>query len=361
VKGVGFRAALVASAAAAAVVPLPPAAVDRFYTAGVYATLQPLLTSISNLAPFALFDMLVGTTLVAWLLAAVRDVSRAPSRPRGALRLAWRTLAWGAALYLVFLALWGLNYRRPRLRDALTYDVSAVTADAVAGAGRLAVSRLNMLYNRARTAGWPAADEVDANLADAFARAVRDAGIRRDVVPARPKRTLLDWYFRRAGVEGMTDPYFLETLVAGSVLPFERAFVVAHEWSHLAGIADEGEANFAAWLTCVRGSPSAEYSGWLFLYGELARAVRAGDRGALAAALAAGPRADLRASRDRDAREVNTRVSDAGWRVYDSYLRANRVQAGAASYDEVVRLVLGVRVAGRPVLPVEEPPVEGRP
>jgi hypothetical protein len=42
----------------------------------------------------------------------------------------------------------------------------------------------------------------------------------------------------------MTDPFFLETLVASDVLPFERPFLVAHEWSHLAGIADEGEANF---------------------------------------------------------------------------------------------------------------------
>jgi hypothetical protein len=40
---------------------------------------------------------------------------------------------------------------------------------------------------------------------------------------------------------------------------------------------------------------------------------------------------------------VNPRISAAGWRVYDQYLKANRIEAGAASYDEVIRLVLGVR------------------
>ena len=69
-------------------------------------------------------------------------------------------------------------------------------------------------------------------------------------------------------------------------------------------------------------------------------------------ALAPGPRADLLAIRDRYVREVNPRLSTAGWRVYDSYLKANRVTAGAASYDEVVRLVLGTRVAGRPALDI---------
>jgi hypothetical protein len=68
----------------------------------------------------------------------------------------------------------------------------------------------------------------------------------------------------------------------------------------------------------------------------------------LSDALAAGPRADLLAIRDRYAREVNPRVSTAGWRIYDSYLKANRVAAGAASYDEVVRLVLGTRIDGHP-------------
>jgi hypothetical protein len=67
------------------------------------------------------------------------------------------------------------------------------------------------------------------------------------------------------------------------------------------------------------------------------------DRATIGARLGPGPRADLRAVRDRYTRNVSPRMSAAGWRVYDTYLRANRVEAGAASYAEVVRLVLGVR------------------
>jgi len=67
-------------------------------------------------------------------------------------------------------------------------------------------------------------------------------------------------------------------------------------------------------------------------------------------ALDAGPRADLRAARDRYARDVSPRVASAGWRAYDSYLKANRVEAGTASYAEVVRLVLGVRLADGPLV-----------
>src|SRR6202011_5116481 len=160
----------------------------------------------------------------------------------------------------------------------------------------------------------------------------------------RPKRTLIGWYFRRAGVAGMTDPFFLETLIASDALPFERPFVVAHEWSHLAGVTDEGDANFVGWLACMRGGVTAQYSGWLFLYRELVATVGGRDRAALGASLGLGPREDLRAIRERFAREVSPRLSAAGWRVYDSYLRANRVEAGTGSYADVVRLVLGVRI-----------------
>jgi hypothetical protein len=344
------RTGIVALALAAALIPLPPTTVERWYSATAYAALQPRLTSLSNLVPFSLFDAFIAAVATVWMVLAAGDMLHTPSRVRGALRIVARTIVGGAALYLLFLALWGLNYRRPRLRDTLPYDASAVTPDAVVAAGRLAVDRLNGLHDRAHAIGWPAAGEVDVNLADGFARAVRDAGVRHDVVPARPKATILEWYFRRAGVDGMTDPFFLETLVTRRLLPFERPFVVAHEWSHLAGIADEGEANFTAWQSCAGGAAPNAYSGWLFLYSELARATTAPDRAALASGLGPGPRADLRAIRDRYLLDVSRRVSDAGWRVYDSYLKANRVESGTQSYDEVVRLVLGLRLNGRPVL-----------
>jgi hypothetical protein len=170
---------------------------------------------------------------------------------------------------------------------------------------------------------------------------MRELGTTGETVPARPKHTLLDLYFRPAGVSGMTDPFFLETLVESDLLPVERPFVVAHEWSHLAGFADEGEANFGGWLTCARGNAAAQYSGWLFLFGELANAVSRDDRASLIGRLDRGPRDDLRAIAARLARDVKPQVSAAGWRVYDQYLKANRVEAGTASYAQVVRLVLG--------------------
>ena len=329
-------AALVVVAIGAALAPLPAPIVERVYSTRVYVALQSLLTALSNVVPIALFDVLFFGVLAVWIGLAVADVRR-----RGWVRasgsIGVRTLTWSAALYLVFLATWGLNYRRVPLADKLQFD-----RDSARRVAAVAVDRVNGLYAAAHRPESPASAGVSGSLAEGFARASRDLDLP-SIAFGRPKRTLFDVYFRRAGVAGMTDPFLLETLVASDLLPVERPFVIAHEWSHLAGIADEGEANFVGWLACLRGSAADQYSAWLFLYGELTPSVGARDRAALASALADGPRADLRAIRERVARHLNPRLSAAGWRVYDSYLKANRVESGAASYAEVVRLVLGVK------------------
>jgi Protein of unknown function (DUF3810) len=337
---------IVAIAAVAALVPWPRSAVERWYSTGLYPMLQRPITAVSNLVPFAVADVAIVGAVIAWLVLLVLDVRRGV-RPRVrfvARRVVVRTVAAAAGLYLAFLVLWGLNYRRLPLERKLGFEVAAVTAGAAQSAAAIAVSRVNALHDRAHAIGWPPSDRIDGSLANAFSIAARDLGGSGRTVPGRPKHTLLNLYFRPAGVDGLTDPFFLETLVARELLPFEQPFVVAHEWSHLAGFADEGEANFLGWLTCTRADAGAQYSGWLFLYGQLVRDLPREDREEVAGHLAAGPRRDLRAVAARLARDVRPQVSAAGWQVYDKYLKANRVEAGTASYEQVVRLVLGTEV-----------------
>ncbi len=341
-----WRVTLWCAAVVVLVVPLPAAAVERLYSNAAFPSLQRGLTRLSNLVPFALFDLLL-IAAIAWVaVATARDLMGA--RRRGwtpaVMRVAGRTATVAAAAYLVFLATWGLNYRRQPISSRVQFEAARISPEAALALAYETVGRVNALYDAAHRDGSLPPATLDRGLAAAFAHAQRDLGVTTRFEPARPKRTLLDGYFRRAGVAGMTDPYFLETLVASDLLAIERPMVVAHEWSHLAGIADEGEANFAGWLTCLRGSAFQQYSGWLFLYGEVAGALAPADRGRVAGNLADGPRADLMAIRERLLQHVSPVVSAAGWRVYDQYLKANRVDEGTASYAEVVRLVLGTNL-----------------
>jgi Protein of unknown function (DUF3810) len=341
-----LQAALLSLAAAALFVPIPPRYIERFYSHGLFPIIQPSLTALSNRSPVAFFDVLLIAVMGLWLLLVVRDFAwRTGGWLRATGRTLWRTAVWGSALYLAFLFAWGLNYRRVPLIERLPFDPGAVTPEAARSLALTSIDELNRLHDPAHAIGWVPAGAIDTTLSGALARADFEAGGPGVVLAARPKTTLLNWYFRRAAVDGMTDPYFLETLVSSDLLPFERPFVLAHEWSHLTGLADEGDANFLGWLACVQAAAPQQYSGWLFLYTEVSATFAGRDRADLAGRLGPGPRADLTAIRDRLAREVSPRVAAAGWRMYDQYLKANRVPAGAASYAQVVRLVLGTRFA----------------
>ena len=371
---------LVTLAAAAALLPTPASWIEGLYSRQAYLAVQNVLTRLSGGVGFAWLDVLILAAAIGlplWWWRALRRARGDPSwspcalHRRGALRRARGdreggaappdaiavglrraalrravgrqlalTAALAAALYLVFVLAWGLNYRRVPLRDKLDYEQARVAPASVAALAEEAVGRVNRLYEPAATRPWPELEALPARLAPAFERVQRRLGAERTAVAGRPKATLLSAYFRRAGIDGMMNPFSLEVLVNGAVLPHERPFVLAHEWAHLAGYANESEASFVGWLICLAGDDQSRYSAWMFLLRHLLVHLSPEARTPLWRALDAGPLDDYRAVSARIG-QANPAVSRGARRVYDQFLRANRVEAGIASYGLVVDLVLG--------------------
>ena len=84
-----------------------------------------------------------------------------------------------------------------------------------------------------------------------------------------PKWSVLQPYFRWAGIDGVTNPFMPEVVINHDLLPMEWPFTVAHEWGHLAGLAHEAEASYAGWLTCQAGTDQTRYSAALWAFGHV--------------------------------------------------------------------------------------------
>jgi hypothetical protein len=327
-------------------VPLPPAWVEQAYSRTFYPGLQAALTPLSNRTSVSLFDVaaigLLGF-LVLWFAGSL--MRSKGGRVRTIARLVFGSWMAAAVLYLLFLGAWGLNYRREPLAGRLDFDQSRITEPALLDLVRASATQMNVLGAAARSNAL-GLDQTFARLGPAFHRVLDLLGQPR-AVPSRPKRSLLNFYFRRAAVDGMTNPYFLETLVRDDLLPFERPIVVAHEWAHLAGFAHESEASFVGWLTCLHADESARYSAWMFMYLQTSDDLDQARRDEVARGLAAIPREDLTALYRQYERQVVPAAREAGRAVYDRFLKANHVESGVRSYDEVVRLVLGTKYAAQ--------------
>lgn len=331
-------------AGAAAVVPFPGTWVERTYSERAYLALERHVTPVTNLAPFAVTDALLVAAVAVLGWAAWRAFRSRSGRPRRWGRLLLRLLSAVSVLYLAFLVVWGLNYRRPPLQSRLDFAPSAVTPTAALGLARRVVADLNAFHADPPANVWPAWEDLPRTLGPSFARVQRELADVEPAAPGTPKWSLLTYYLERAGVSGFTDPFVLEVVVDRSQLPFERPFVAAHEWAHLAGYTDESEANFIGWLVCLQGPPPARYSANLALLASVLPALTPEEQTETVGGLARGPREDMRAIRRR-ARRIWPVLERPAWWIDDRYLRANRVEQGIRSYGSAIELVLGTRFA----------------
>jgi hypothetical protein len=338
----GWLAATLVAAVLLAV-PVPPWLVETVYSRGIYPFIQRGLTTASNLAPFAVLDVLIALAVLASGWRVYRTVRLARTTSLGAAlgEFFKRTLRAASVIAIVFVLAWGANYRRVPLERALA-DGEAVRPTVASLAA--AVGDANTLAAHLR--GAPGQDAeltypvLTRELPAALDAALNELGRPRLSRPGRPKFSLvLTPFFTWAGVNGMVDPLVLESLVHPDLLPFERPFGRAHEWAHLSGAADEAEASAIGWLACMKAGPGLAYSARLYLILEAGGALPAAPRRAAFAHLDPGVRQDLVAIGQRAALQKPT-VEHAATRVYDTYLRANRVEDGAASYSRALRLIL---------------------
>ena len=333
-----------------ALVRFPASFIERFYSNGIYPFFQSSLTPVTNLFPFAVVDVLyiaLGIALPAWWITRIARSKRG-RRLKTAGSLFFHTLVVAAVIFISFQLLWGFNYERKPLMAKLDYDEQRLSPDSLRELRRQTIERLNAEYAGARGGVQPDETEWRKQLHDSFNEAVKQLGNRRGIAAAIPKTSLLNFYLAAAGIEGFVNPFGHEVILNREALPFEKPFLLAHEWSHLAGFADESEANFVGLLACLQSDASAlRYSGLLALY-QYTPALPA-DELKQAAPSNAAPRLlpeiveDLRAINEREARHRSETISRAQWAMYDRFLKASGVEAGVASYSQLVRLVLGTR------------------
>ena len=331
-------AALVALAAAALLAQVPAPLVERLYASGMYAFIQPLLTLVANLVPIALVDLLLtgaAAAFIVWIARAVRW-------PRTHIwRLFTRTAALAAGAVLAMTVTFGANFRRESLRDSPRFVAERVTYDSVVALAERAVRTLNSAHAQL-PATWPSPREMRAALAPAVAEASRALGMSWRPRAARPKLSALNLMLERTGLNGIFVPPFLEVVVNESLLSFEQPYVLAHEWGHGAGRANESEAAYFGWIVCSGGPVWAQYSAWLRVHEYALAELSREDRARIVAMLEAGPRADLRARDARFRASYNPRAARVRRAVDRQISAAGRVRPEQRNYGLVVQLILGL-------------------
>lgn len=327
-------------AALALLIPVPAWVVDQFYSRDMYPWFQRIMTTATNILPFALLDVILIILILGTGYRLVRLFH--VMRQRGVVDALWegfrRALRLVSVAVLLFLWGWGFNYRRLPLETVMPGQAAQPSLDALRVAFADAGALASQLRSRTSPEGRP--HSIALELREPMNLALRSLSRDPLVTPSEPKYSLvLSPFFRWSGVTGMMNPWGHETLIQPNLLPYERPFVIAHEWAHLSGQADEAEASAVGWLACMKGGPTLAYSASLYLVMETASAMPDDVRQNLMSRLDVAVRSDLDAIAVRMQQE-NPSVQRTASRVYDGYLKANRVADGSASYGRALRLIL---------------------
>ncbi len=326
---------LAALAIATGIVAPSRATVERVYSTGVYPVVDRSVRALTDRIPFALGDGLFVALLAAFAggLAVALARTAATRKPAPLLAFGRRLLVCLALVYLWFLGSWGWNYLRVPVIDKLVLHTDRTNEDAVAELANRTVRELNRYAEAAHRTAYDGATTA-AKLRPTFDAVTRRLGDRTAFSPPPGKSTIFEFLMKASGSQGFTDPWTHEITLDGSTFPFERPATFAHEWGHVAGFADESEANYISVLTCTTAEdPLLRYAGWLLVWFNLPSDVHVTQR--------AVPQvvADIEAIRKRDLAQVKPVVARAQRAAYGQYLRANHVKAGYGSYRLFIRLL----------------------
>ena len=330
------------------------------YTTRIYPIIGSLLSPISGLFPFAVGDIFIALSIVWVIFYPIYEIKWRKQLAKRFFFLAAKRgcypkkkvvfgrvaeyLLW---VYAWFYIAWGLNYSQPNIycRTGMK-PVEVSEAKFREFAYRYADS-INSL-----------SEEFNGMVDDGLKNRVRDAVLKgyneigaKDGINApfnqhpHAKTMLFTPLSSMSGVTGSMGPFFCEFTLNGDIRPHDYPAIYAHEFAHLLGIANEGEANFYSYIVCTASSDKAvKFSGYYHIFFHVLRNVFdiLGEKEGEKFLKYIRPEIIQLAKSDRNYwLSKRCKVLDAAQDfIFDLYLRGNHVAEGRKSYSGVVALIL---------------------
>jgi hypothetical protein len=323
-----------------------PAAVERYYSGGLYPVIARIQRLLFGWIPFSIGDLLYLAVVLFLIWRLVRSIRMFWRRevPKGWWRrFAGRIVLVALWVYVVFNLLWGLNYDRLGIAGSELFhhrEVRRYTTADLVDLTTVIVSEVNELHDRAVVSRPPLEDfgylrEGAIGAYDSLCLKDRVFAYRSPSV----KPSLFSWPGAYIGFAGYYNPFTGEAQVNVMDPLFTLPYTTCHEMGHQLGYAKESEANFSGFLAAMNSpDPAFQYSVYLDLYMYAARELYLRDSTILRrfrSAVSPGVREDIRAIQQFNRRYANP-VEPLIWKAYGRYLRANRQPQGIVTYSEVL-------------------------
>ncbi|HZK92929.1 MAG TPA: DUF3810 domain-containing protein [Prolixibacteraceae bacterium] len=312
-----------------------PRFVDHYYSTGIYPFIAKILSGVSNLVPFSLWDIFWIFIILLLFAGLVLAIFR---------KVKWRwyglrILQSAALLYIFFYFVWGFNYFRPKIETRVSWEKQKPDEAVFRSILDSIISHTNSSYVSVTPADYPAIDQL---VEESYKKNSKTLGINYPNGTRRPKTMLFSSFFAKSGVSGYFGPFFNEVHLNYYLLPMEYPFVLAHEKAHQFGITNEAEANLAAFVVCMTSNDHRlQYSGYVnLLVYFLSDASQMKDVKDYIRKIDKPVILDLRFQRSHWQGLRNTTLDKVQTAANNAYLKTNNIEEGVKNYNQVVALVI---------------------
>jgi len=331
--------------------------IEHIYSRGIFPGIRWLWDFTFGLLPVSIIYIFFILSL-GWIVNKTyrwiknRKFSFPVSWKKRLLTVSINLLAAIGFIVFFFYFLWGFNYNRISLERHLDLDIKPLDSAALTKEAELALNTAVEARQRIKGAAPNAleASFLPKNLESEIRKNLND--ILKMMGYPTPGRVRIRqiWpgdILMRFHVSGIYIPFFGEGYTAEKLSPVEKPFTLAHEMAHGMGFADEGSANFLAYLACESSDIQfIKYSGrlayWSYIAGELA-ALSENEYKLLHQRMSQGMISDLKFISE-NWRQYRGTLAKIGEKVNERYLKSQGVKEGLRSYNRMIALVAAWRI-----------------
>ena len=333
------------------VLPHFPTFTEYAITRGLFRIIAFHFEWIMSIFPFSITELVVVllpitiiTLLIVWIIRIIRRPEKLKIFERGLRFIAWVL----SLLLLVFMIMDGGNFSRIPLGQLMELpkseytaeDLYKVTADL---AKKTAKARESLPEDEKGCAVLTVKRSELLRLTDDCYDNIKLEYPFLKTAVWRVKSVALSHLWSYTGTTGVYCPWLGEANVNTDVPDSELGHTAAHEIAHTMGFAKENECNFLAWLACsTSGLPDYEYSGNLQAFVYCSNALYKADKDLWRKAFSNLSQGVVRDILQRSAYwdSFEGEVMESSQDFNDTFIKANGVESGVLSYNEMVELML---------------------
>ena len=327
---------------------------ERFYSLGINKWFIKILSSITGISPFSLFEWGIYIGIITLIGYTLYTFFRIFTHLDRGLKIFFNYLlnlgVTASILFFIFIVGWAANYKRPHFSEKYGIVMADYTPEQL---GEL----YSYLLDQAGKIREELPEDENGNAIpygdhqDIFRRAQAGYDIAGQAFEAlnghygKAKAVFASPLMNYTGITGIYSPFTGEPNINIAVPPITIPSTTCHEMAHQRGYGFESECNFIAYITSMANPDlDFQYSAYIMAISYTSNALAQADREILLSI-----NATMSDKVYKDLVNINEfwdsykgGVKETAEQINNAYLQSNGVESGTESYGEMVNLLLAL-------------------